>query len=250
MRRLRLFKFIKASGALGATSVGFCIVSFVISIVEHVRDKNVPAYVFALLAPVFFAFGAYLAWSAENEKWEAEKALNKRPSLKIEVRGAFFDVSKVPGTQNAQVHIHAYLRVANLRETPTLIKRGVLTLLVGGVEYTGQGDDISKTGSWLEHNSDFRLGGDKKGEVFSNTFSPVRRLMADVNWEYPLVHGVHRDGIVVFTFGGSMDWDHENPSVMTASSVRLSLIDTFDHRHSVTLDKLDIPAGALTGTAN
>jgi hypothetical protein len=241
----RPFKFIKAAGTLGATSVALSVVLFIISIVEHVVGGNLQAYWFSYLAPVFFAFGAYLAWSAERDELEKEMGKNQKPLLNIQLIKAFFDVSKIPGTQKIQVHIYTYLRVANLRETRTLIKGGVLTLVVGGVECTGQGDDVSVSGGWLEHGTPFRLGGEKTGSVFSEVYTPVRRLTSDINWEYPLVQGVHRDGILVFTFQDQMDWDSGNPHMMNATHLSLSLTDTFDQQHSITIDKVDIPSGTL-----
>jgi hypothetical protein len=245
MANFRPFEFIRAAGKLGATSVALAIVLFVISIVEHEREKNFPVYWFICLAALFVAIGAYLAWSAERDKWEEEKAKNQKPLLTIELIAAFFDVSKIQGTQNLQVHIYTYLRVANLRDPCTLIKDGSLTLVVGGVEYTGKGDDVCKSGNWLGHNTKFRLGGEKIGGVLSETFTPVRRLTSDINWEHPLVRGVHRDGIVVFTFQNQMDWEGENPHIMNATHIRLSLTDTFDQRHPITIDSLGIPNGTL-----
>jgi hypothetical protein len=245
MANFRPFKFIKAAGTLGITSVALSVALFLVSIIEHESDKNVPAYWFIYLAPLFFAVGAYLAWSAERDKWEEERSKNQKPELSIDLMAAFFDTYQPPSTHDLWIHVYAYLRVANLREPPTLIKQGSLTMTVGGVKHTGKGDDVSISGGWLEHNSAFKLGGEKKGSVFSETYTPVRRLTSDVNWEYPLVRGVHRDGIVVFTFQSQMDWDKENPYTMSATHVRLSLTDTFDQQHSVTIDRLDIPNGTL-----
>jgi hypothetical protein len=81
--------------------------------------------------------------------------------------------------------------------------------------------------------------------VFSEIYTPVSRLTADINSEHPLLQGVHRDGIMVFTFQNQLDWDKENPYVMTATHLRLSLTDTFDQQHAITIDKLDIPNGTL-----
>lgn len=241
----RPLKFLKAAGSLGVTSVALSFVLFAVSIVEHERDKNLPAYVFICLAPVFFAFGAYLAWSAERDNYEKEEEKNQKPDLAIELRAAFFDVSQIPLTQNVQVHIYLYLSVANLRQTPTRIRSGSLTLTVGGVEYTGHGDDLSVAGNYLEHNTAFRLGGEKKGSVFSETFTPVRRLTADISFEYPLLHGVNREGIMVFTFKDNLDWDKDNPYVMNTTKLRISLTDTFGQQHVEPIDKLDIPNGTL-----
>jgi hypothetical protein len=247
MRSLRPLEFIRAAGALGGTSVALSVVLFVVSMVEHKRDKSVPAYWFICLAPLFFAIGAYLAWSAERDKLEEERAKNQKPLLKIEMRAAFFEVSPVQGTQRLQVHIITYLRVTNLSEPRTLIKCGTLTMVVGGVEHLGTGDDGSVSGGWVEHNSAFRLGGEMKAIVFGEIYTPVRRLIHDINWEYPLVQGVHRDGIVVFNFQGEMDWDRENPYTMDATHLRLSLTDSFDQQHSVSIEKFDIPNGNLRG---
>jgi hypothetical protein len=249
MANFRPLSFIRAAGTLGATSVALSVVLFVVSIVEHERDKNVPAYWFIYLAPAFFAVGAYLAWSAERDKWEEEKAKNQKPELSIDLIAAFWDTYQPPGTCYVWIHVYAYLRVANLREPPTLIKQGCLTMTIGDVEYSGNGDDVSISGGWLEHNTAFKLGGEKKGSVFSETYTPVRRLTSDINWEYPLVRGVHRDGIVVFTFQNQMDWQGEipgeNSQIMSATHLCLSLTDTFNQPHSIKIDRVDIPNGTL-----
>lgn len=73
----------------------------------------------------------------------------------------------------------------------------------------------------------------------------MRRLVSDISWEYPLVKGVHRDGVMVFTFRGNMDWDQENLYTIPATELSLSLKDTFDQEHTATIEKFDIHAGTL-----
>jgi hypothetical protein len=85
MASFRPLKFTKAAGTLGVTSVALSVVLFVLSIVEHVRDKNVPAYVFIYLAAIFFAVGAYMTWSAAapQKLSSVHGVLRPRPAIGI-----------------------------------------------------------------------------------------------------------------------------------------------------------------------
>lgn len=210
MMQARFFKFLNAAGKLGITSVVLSLLLFVVSIYEHATGKNLTAFVFVCLVPIFFAVGAFLAWSGEHDKLNAEFAKNSTPSLRIELLATFFDVSPIPHTRELQTHVYAYLRVTNLRESATLIKSGTLTLTVGGQEYIGHGDDVSKEGRFVEHTTDFKLGGEKEEPFMGGTYTPIHRLLTSITAENPLRRGIHREGYMVFTFRDPLDWDHEN----------------------------------------
>jgi hypothetical protein len=239
-QEMNFIKFLKAAGSIGGGSVGLAIVLFGISIEEHFRDKNVNAYWLVLVAAIAIAFGAYRAWAGEFEK-------NTKPSLKIELTGALFEVSHMPHTQDTLIRIYAYLRVMNLSTQETIIKDGTLEMTVGGIPYKGVGDDISAKGNFIEHHSTLQIGGEKpKTNIFDNTISPFPRLLSQVNAEKPLRRGIPQEGFFAFTFGNAaMDWNKENPYVMPVTDVLLTLKDSFDGTHSIEGKSLDIPSGFL-----
>jgi len=243
----RIFRFVQAAGSLGTGSVGLAIVLLGISVEEHLRDKNVPAYWLMLAAAVSFAFGAYRAWLNEHIALVVEREENSRPLLKIELTGSFFDVSKMPNKNELQVHVCAYLRVTNLNSPETLIKDGTLVMSVERARYKGVGDDISVKANAIEHISDFRIGGElAKADVFGNTLSPFPRLMSRVNAEMPLRRGISQEGFFVFTFTDHFDWDHENPYLMPVTDAVFALRDSFDGVHQLEVRILNIPEGVLT----
>lgn len=237
---MRFFRFLKAAGSIGGGSVGLAIVLFGISIEEHFRDKNVNAYWLVLAAGITFAFGSYRAWAGEFE-------MNTEPVLKIELTGAFFEVSHMPHSQDTLIRIYAYLKVTNLSIQETIIKDGTLEMTVGGVRYKGVGDDMTAKGNVIEHHSTFQIGGEKpKTNVFGNTISQFPRLLSKVNIDKPLRRGLPQEGFVVFNFGNAaMDWDKENLYVMPVADVVLTLRDSFDGTHSIEGKSLEIPSGFL-----
>lgn len=219
---MNFIKFVKSAGNIGLGSVGLAIVLLAISIDEHLRDKNVPSYWLMFIAALAFAFGAYRAWATEHEAYRNEVARNTKPSLQIEMKGVFFDVSSDPDVQQirVRVHIYAYLRVTNLTIPEAIIKDGYLVMTVGGSQYKGMGDDKAIQGNALEHISDFKLGGEIiRTDVFGKTtLSPFKRLTSVVSSNNPLKRGITQEGFVVFTFTDhSIDWDHDNTSLMHVS---------------------------------
>src|SRR5713226_3717965 len=127
MSKPRLKQFVTASVKLGGGSVILAILLFSISIVEHIRNQNVAAYSLVFIAALFFCVGTYLAWSEERDQYEREVATNAKPDLQLELLAAFWDPTRIPGTNELQLNIYAYMRVTNLREPETLIKSGSLS---------------------------------------------------------------------------------------------------------------------------
>jgi hypothetical protein len=245
-RSFQIFRFVQAAGIYGGGSVGLAIVCFVISIIEHFIDKNINEYWFVLAGAAFFAFGAYTAWAREHDAYTAEVEKNAKPSLKIELNGSFFDVSKIPNKNELQTHIYAYLRVTNLTTPETVIKDGTLDLTVDGISYHGVGDDISVKGNTVEHVSDFKLVGEVKTEVFGNTLSRFPRLSSVVNANSPLRRGITQEGFFAFTFADLKHWNSDNEYVMPAAYAKLTLRDSFDEPHSVVMMNLNIPSGMVS----
>jgi len=249
MKSIRFFRFVRAAGSLGGGSVGLAILLFSISIEEHLRDKNVPAYWLILTAAVAFTFGAYRAWASEDDAHTSATQKTDKPSLNIELVGAFFDTEKVEGTNALQVLVLAYLKVTNLNFAETLIKDGVLEMTVEGVRYKGAGDNSAVKGNSIEHVTDFRIGGEVSAKLFNGTISPFVRLLSKVNAETPLRRGISQEGFFVFTFTDQLDWSRENPYLIPVTEATLSLRDSFDGIHSIELEPFNIPNGVLTKVA-
>lgn len=247
----RILRFVQAAGSLGAGSVVLSIVLLGISVEEHLRDKNVPAYWLLFAAVIAFTFGAYRAWANENEALADELEKNSKPLLNIELAGTFFDVSKVPNKNQLQVHVYAYLKVTNLNSPETLIKDGTLVMTVDGMRCKGVGDDSSIKGNAVEHISNFRVGGEVlRADVFGNTLSPFPRIVSRVNAETSLRRGIPQEGFFVFTFADLMDWNHESPYLMPVTDAVVTLRDSFDGLHRLEATSLNIPQGTLTTTGH
>ena len=247
---MNFFKFVKAAGYIGLSSVGLAIVLLAISIDEHLKDKNVSAYVLVLAAALSFAFGAYRAWANEHKAYTDEVEKNTKPLLRIELKGSFFDISPVPEKQTLDllIRVYAYLKVTNLNSPETIIKDGTLEMTVGGVRYKGIGDDKSIKGNAIEHISDFRIGGEvtTTDVMGKNTLSPLIRLTSNLNANRPLKRGITQEGFIVYSFGNAkIDWDHENPYVMPVTDLVLTLRDSFDGVHSLEAKSLNIPSGMI-----
>jgi hypothetical protein len=92
MAKWRPIEFLASAGPLGISSVGLATVLFVISIMEHTQDKNVPATIFFVLGGLVFCYGAYLAWSHERDRYlELEKSIEKA-DLRGQIVRASIDV--------------------------------------------------------------------------------------------------------------------------------------------------------------
>jgi len=196
-----------------------------------------------IVAALCLLIACYRAWRDEHTALEDEIAKNQKPELKIELLASFFEVSPHP-SQNLQVNIYAYLRVTNVREPATLIKSGTMTMTVNGIMHTGNGDDVSRTGAYILHNTDFKVGDETKG-TFPGVFSKVQRLLPSIGSENPLQRGVHREGLVVFAFPGVMDWNPEYQPTLAASDLCLTLVDSFDGRHTLKGNELNIFTGTI-----
>jgi hypothetical protein len=244
-----IFRFVQGAGNLGLGSVLLSIILLGISVEEHFRDKDIPAYWLMFTAIASFSFGAYRAWMNEHESLVRELEKNSKPLLKIELGGTFFDVSKIPNQNALQAHVYAYLRVTNLSSPETLIKDGTLVMTVEGSRYKGVGDDSSTKGNALEHISDFRLNGEiTTADVFGNSLSPFPRLLSVVNAEKPIRRGITQEGFFVFTFTDLMDWNRENPYTMPVNDAVFTLRDSFDGAHTLEVTSLNIPQGTLTNS--
>jgi hypothetical protein len=243
----QIIRFLQSAGAIGGGSVGLAIVLFAVSIIEHFIDKKINAYWFVLVGAAFFAFGSYTAWERKQEALTKEIEKNTKPSLNVELKGAFFDNSKMPNNE-LQTHIYAYLKVTNINDPETLIKDGALVMTVGGNRHKGFGDDSSVKGNVIEHISNFRIGGEKRNaDVMGNTFSPFPKLLLSVNAGNPLRRGITQEGFIVFTFSTSIYWSPEesSDSIMPASEIYLTLRDSFNGVHGIEQMLLKIPAGRV-----
>lgn len=78
-------QFLKSAGSGGIVSVLATTAFLCVTVYEHIKDQNVPALVFLVLASGTFCWGAYLAWSNERqERMKLEEAV-RRPEIKGEI---------------------------------------------------------------------------------------------------------------------------------------------------------------------
>jgi hypothetical protein len=59
--------FFKTSEELGWGGFVTAGILLIVSVVEHLHDKNIQGYSLAVIAAVSFSFGAYKAWSVEHK---------------------------------------------------------------------------------------------------------------------------------------------------------------------------------------
>jgi len=81
----QFIRFVVTAGTWGMLSMVAAVALFVISIVEHVREKNVTSYVLCALAAAISFVGGFLAWREENKKYEVEKAQHDSPNFKLDL---------------------------------------------------------------------------------------------------------------------------------------------------------------------
>jgi hypothetical protein len=247
---MNFVRFVKAAGVAGITSAGLGLVLFAIAIIEHINDKNVPVYWLLGVGVLSLLVSSYRAWATEHEAYLNEVAKSSKPSLKIEMPGSFYDISRIPNTNKIQLHVCAYLKVTNLTAPETLIKDGYLVMTVGGIQYKGLGDDKGVKGNSLEHITDFKIGGETTNQdVFGkNTLSPFKRLPA-LNADSPLKRGITQEGFFVFTFTDqSINWNHEDTYYLPVSDFALTLRDSFDGIHTLDVMILKIPQAQVQAT--
>ena len=87
MRDWDFFRFIRASGRIGGSSVIFALLLFAIAIWEHHAGRNVPTSVLVVCGVVFFCYGSYLAWLKELEEKEAVIDSIEKPHLELTLGG-------------------------------------------------------------------------------------------------------------------------------------------------------------------
>lgn len=83
MRRFMLF--VKAAGTLGLLSVVAALSLFLVSVYEHIQEKNVTSYIFLACAALMFCVGSFLAWLEEHRKYEAEKSRHENPNFYLNI---------------------------------------------------------------------------------------------------------------------------------------------------------------------
>ena len=81
----RPVEFFKTAGLIGGGSVTLAIVLFFITAAEHYWDHSVKAAIFGGLGIAAFCGGAYIAWTKEREKYEAEVRKNENPDFKVQL---------------------------------------------------------------------------------------------------------------------------------------------------------------------
>jgi hypothetical protein len=72
----KLRRFFAEAGKLGMGGVIFAFFFWVISLIEHVQDKNIPALRYFVCGCVAFCFGCFMAWRKADDR-----ANERRPKL-------------------------------------------------------------------------------------------------------------------------------------------------------------------------
>jgi len=143
---LRTFlQFIKAAGEWGWTSVIGTAILVAVSVLEHVRDHNLTAYVFVILAAALFCLGAFKAWDAERGKLEAFVQAAKKPQIEGTIVAGFIDAKKFLGFGSEQLqdlaegsYVSFFVRAVNHSECPGhFMTPPRCQLEIYGTKYTG-----------------------------------------------------------------------------------------------------------------
>jgi hypothetical protein len=68
----RLWSFFKTAGKFGWGGIALAILFSAVSLIEHLLDHNLAAYVMIVLGALAFCFGAYIAWDVEHQSYLSE----------------------------------------------------------------------------------------------------------------------------------------------------------------------------------
>jgi len=182
----------------------------------------------------------YLVWL----NWPNKEKSPIKPKLHLELMAAFYDRLRIPGARESRINIYACICLTNLTECETLIKSSRLSLAIEGREYTTGGTDGDRTVGFIQHNTGFRLGGDVDRQV--EVYTPVMPLIVCIHPGMPLKKGIHRTGLVTFTFPAIQDQPLPEQTLLEATRVRLVLTDSFGGEHDLKVATLDIPFGTMS----
>jgi hypothetical protein len=81
----KVWKFLRAAGRIGGSSVIFAVLLFAIGTWEHYKQRNVPASWLVVVGLFFFTYGCYLAWSKEHDKATelSARLVDETPQLRL-----------------------------------------------------------------------------------------------------------------------------------------------------------------------
>jgi hypothetical protein len=227
-----------ASGLSGPLSVPFAIAALR-------TTSQVQRILYAVLAFLAAWFAAYRIWLREYNRAETELQRNALPELKIELLAIFWDVSKIGNTNDLQIHVHAYLRVTNVREPETIIKGTKLSLSVLDHQYSVANDPPDRTINFMAHNTQFRVGKDYPDTygIEFETLSGVRPLLPQRGKREPLTRGMPVEGLVSYSIPRMQTRSTES-SDLPVKDVTITLVDSFDGEYFISKSAIDIPFGS------
>lgn len=183
----------------------------------------------------------------EYQRAETEICRNERPELKIEIQSLLWDVSKEEKSNKLQVEIYAYLRVTNIRTTLTTLKGATLCIETLGHRYTASEkypDNPKENINTLSHSTNFRSGRDGHDDydISHETISYVEPLMTRSGQEEPFERGIPQKGLLRFGIPG-MKTKEGDSTELEATSLSITLTDSFDQQHSFLMGETVIPLG-------
>ena len=222
--------FVKAAGEWGWTSVVGTAILVFISILEHVRDHGLEAYLFVLFAAGLFCWGAFKAWDAERAKRESIEQSARKPLIQGSVVASYVDAKKYLGFgSNAQEDLlqDSYgsflVRAVNHSECPAhFMNPPRCQVEVSGRKYEGTFVECPPHLDLSVDDPDLDLQEKRLIGFFRNTFSP-----------FPLERGVPHTGWVRFHFkniGSALLFGRRELPV----TMHIEMEDTLGGRHSIT----------------
>jgi hypothetical protein len=95
--------------------------------------------------------------------------------------------------------------------------------------------------NFIAHGTDFRLGEDYQDEY--ETFTPVKPLFCGLSRAASLARGIRQEGLLIFSIPRMNTPASETPQILNVSDLTITLVDSFDRKHSVNMSPIDIPFG-------
>jgi hypothetical protein len=177
-------RFIVTAGTWGLLSMLASVALLAISIVEHVREKNVTSYVLLFFAALAFGVGAFIAWHEENKKYEAERTKHDNPNFQLTIASI---LTMYDPNRNITTACFAAM----------LVNSGSPSVAIGWTARY-QSPSIDMTLGFMNPSSDELLWEPLQGQKLR-----LRRMdMLPARTLIPIERGHSRHGRVLFEFSG------------------------------------------------
>lgn len=218
----RIVQFLQAAGAQGYTSVAAAVVSSAIAVVEHLRDKNIAGYSFAVFAVLAFCYGAFRAWLTERVSLEEKTA-----DLDLFRNEADISVEIVKGylSNSLPREIMLGVRVVNRTDCSVTIPQVNLEIIKDGklIPFFGRFNATKPDARFLV--KEIFAGEDIRRRIHTRPTHDLFDSLVDT----PLERGMHRYGEMIFTFDPSIKIDN-------AERFRLTFTDALGKQHQTEQD--------------